>query len=72
MEHAHVRTRQLPPLQRGCERSRLEEQLVATTYELAAPIYRQTLSTSGHPEATRLHQSNPVLAKEDFRHEVSS
>jgi hypothetical protein len=44
MERARVRTRQLPPLQRGCERSRLEEQLVATAYELAVPIRRQALS----------------------------
>ncbi len=45
MERAQVRTRQLPPLQRGFERSRLEEELVATAYELAVPICRQSLST---------------------------
>ena len=45
MERAHVRTRQLPPLQRGFERSRLEEQLIATAYELAVPLCRQSLST---------------------------
>ena len=45
MERAHVRTRQLPPLQHGFERSRLEEQLVATAYELAVPICRQSPST---------------------------
>ena len=44
MERAHVRTRQLPPLQRGFERSRLEQQLVARAYELAVPIRRQSLS----------------------------
>jgi hypothetical protein len=43
MECAHVRTRQLPPLRRGFERSRLEEQLITTAYELAVPIRRQTL-----------------------------
>ena len=43
MERAHVRTRQLPPLQRGFERSRLEEQLVATAYELAVPLCRRAL-----------------------------
>ena len=46
MERAHVRTRQLPPLQRGFERSRLEDQLIATAYELAVPIHRQVLSSS--------------------------
>jgi hypothetical protein len=45
MERAHVRTRQLPPLQRGFERSRLEEQLVASAYELAVPLCRQALPT---------------------------
>ena len=44
MERAHVRTRQPLPLQRGFERSRLEEQLVVTAYELAVPIRRQSLS----------------------------
>ncbi len=45
MERARVRTRQLPPLQRSFERSRLEEQLIATAYELAVPLHRQVLST---------------------------
>ena len=43
MERAHVRTRQLPPFQRSFERSRLEEQLLATAYELALPVHRQSL-----------------------------
>jgi hypothetical protein len=45
MERAHVRTRQLPPLQRSFEGSRLEEQLIASAYELAVPIRRQPLPT---------------------------
>jgi hypothetical protein len=46
MERAHVRTRQLLNLQRGFERSRLEDQLVAAAYELALPIRRQPLPTT--------------------------
>ena len=45
MEGAHIQTRQLPPLQRGFERSRLENQLIATAYELAVPVRRQALPT---------------------------
>jgi hypothetical protein len=45
MERARVRTRPLPFLRRHFERSRLEEQLVATAYELAVPIRRRSLST---------------------------
>ncbi len=48
MERAHVRTRQLLNLQRGFERSRLEDQLVAAAYELALPIRRQALPTTQH------------------------
>ena len=40
MERAHVRTRLLSPLRRAFERSRLEEQLVATAYELVVPVRR--------------------------------
>ena len=57
MERAHVRTRQLPPLQRGFERSRLEEELIATAYELAVPLCRQSLSTpprSGEDETRQV------------------
>jgi hypothetical protein len=46
MERARVRTRPLLPLQRGFEGSRLEGQLVATAYELAVPIRRQSLAPS--------------------------
>ncbi len=46
MERAHVRTRRLLNLQRGFERSRLEDQLVAAAYESALPIRRQALPTT--------------------------
>ncbi len=63
MERPHVRTRQLPPLQRSCERSRLEEQLVATAYELAVPLYRQTLSTSRHCRGDKASQEQSGARK---------
>ena len=41
-----TRPRTRPPLHlhRGCERSRLEAQLVAAAYELALPVGRQVVS----------------------------
>ncbi len=48
MERAHVRTRRLLNLQRGFERSRLEDQLVAAAYEVALPLRRQALPTTQH------------------------
>ena len=59
MERAHVRTRQLPPLQRGFERSRLEQQLVATAYELAVPIRRQLLSAPQRSPGDESQQDPP-------------
>jgi len=59
MERAHVRTRQLPSLQRGFERSRLEAQLVATAYELAVPIRRQSLSTPQRSEGGDARPDQP-------------
>jgi len=56
MERARVRTRQLPPLQRGFERSRLEEQLIATAYELAVPIRRQSLPAPQRPQGSAARQ----------------
>jgi hypothetical protein len=61
MERAHVRTKQLPPLQRGFERSRLEEQLVVTAYELAVPIYRQPLSPSARSRGDQGRQDQLTL-----------
>jgi len=45
-----TRPRTRPPfhLQRGCERSRLEAQLVAAAYELALPVSRQVVSGRQH------------------------
>ena len=59
MERAQVRTRQLPPLRRGFERSRLEEQLIATTYELAVPIRRQALPTCQRSQPDDARQDQP-------------
>jgi len=49
MERARVRTRQLPPLQRGFERSRLED-------ELAVPIRRQSLPAPQRPQGSAARQ----------------
>jgi len=59
MERAHVRTRQLPPLQRGFERSRLEQQLVATAYELAVPIRRRSLPALQRSQGDESQQDPP-------------
>ncbi len=63
MEHAHVRTRRLPPLPRGFERSRLEEQLIATAYELAVPICRQTLAVPPRSRDATTGQEPPAAHK---------
>ena len=59
MESAQVRTKQLLNLQRGFERSRLEEQLVATAYERAVPICRQPLSTLPCSQANDAREHQP-------------
>ena len=63
MEGAHIRTRQLPPLQRGFERSRLENQLIATAYELAVPIRRQTLPTPQRCQTDDAREDSTVTAQ---------
>ena len=64
MERAHVRTRQLPILRRGFERSRLEEQLVAAAYELALPLRRQTLPTTSRTRDNEAPEDQPATATE--------
>jgi len=49
MERARLRTRPHLCVQRAFERSRLEEQLVTTAYELAVPPRRQSLSAPRGP-----------------------
>ena len=44
MERARARTKRPLHVQRGCERSRLEDDLVATAYELAVPSLRGSRS----------------------------
>jgi hypothetical protein len=63
MERAHVRTRQLPPVQRGFERSRLETQLIATAYELAVPIRRQALPAPQRCLADEARQDPPATTQ---------
>lgn len=63
MERAHIRTRQLAPLQRGFERSRLEEQLVASAYELAVPLCRQALSTLQRSQGDDIRQDPLPIAR---------
>ena len=63
MERAQVRTKQLLNLQRGFERSRLEEQLVATAYERAVPIRRQPLSTPQCSQANAAREHQPPASK---------
>jgi hypothetical protein len=63
MERARVWTRQLPPLRRGFERSRLEEQLVAAAYELAVPIRRRSLSASRRSQGDDARQNQPATVK---------
>ena len=61
MPTARPRTRPPLHLQRGCERSRLEAQLVAAAYELAVPIRRRPLSRPQRPRAKDpVSQPSPV------------
>jgi hypothetical protein len=60
MARAHVRTRRPQPLRRAFERSRLEEQLAATAYELACPRCRQPLSTPQHRRQEDARQQPPA------------
>jgi hypothetical protein len=46
MPRAENRTRKLLKIERACERSRLEGQLLAAAYDLVAPLLRRSLSTS--------------------------
>jgi hypothetical protein len=59
MERAHVRTRQRVSLQRGFERSRLEDQLVAAAYEWALPIRRQALPTTQRAPEEEVPKDQP-------------
>ena len=60
MERARVRTRQLLNLQRGFERSRLEDQLVAAAYESALPIRRQALPTTQRAQEDEVPKKQPL------------
>ena len=62
MERAHLRTRQLLNLQRGFERSRLEDQLVAAAYELALPIQRYALPTTQRRRQDEIPKDLPSTA----------
>jgi hypothetical protein len=61
MERAHMRTRQLVNLQRGFERSRLEDQLVAAAYEWALPIRRQALPTMQSAQEEEVPTDQPSI-----------
>jgi hypothetical protein len=63
MERARVRTRQLPPLQRGFERSRLEAQLIASAYELALPPRRQPLTSKQDRQKDEVPPHLPSASK---------
>ena len=61
MERARVRTRQLPPLERSFERSRLEDDFIATAYEWVVPLRRRVLPTAKRASADVNNQ--PVIAQ---------
>jgi hypothetical protein len=61
MERARVRTRQLLNLQRGFERSRLEDVLVAAAYEWALPIRRQALPTTQRAQEDEVPKHQPSI-----------
>jgi hypothetical protein len=63
MGRTPIRTRQLPLLQRGFERSRLEEQLVATAYELAVPLCRRALPTLQRAQGDESRQDPLPIAQ---------
>ncbi len=63
MERAHARTTQALQVQRGFERSRLEEQLVVTAYELVVPVPRYALSTRLRSEDGASRQDRPPASK---------
>jgi hypothetical protein len=60
MERARGRTRQLPDLRRGFERSRLEDQLVAAAYEWAFPIRRKALRTTRPAQEDEVPKDQPT------------
>jgi hypothetical protein len=62
MERALVRTRQLLKLQRGFERSRLEDQLIAAAYEWALPLQRQALPTTPRISQDEIPRDQPSTA----------
>jgi hypothetical protein len=54
MASAKNRTRKLLKIERCCEHSRLEGQVIAAVYELVTPLIRRALpSPSGRPAQTR-------------------
>jgi hypothetical protein len=63
MERARGRTRQLLNLQRGFERSRLEDQLVAAAYEWAFPIRRQVLPTTRPAQEDEVPKDQPATTQ---------
>ena len=52
MAPAESKTRKLLKVERGCERSRLEGQVIAAAYELVTPLLRRTLATSAAGQPT--------------------
>jgi hypothetical protein len=62
MEWARSSRRRVFKVQRSCERSRIQEELMVAAYELAAPLLRRRLSAPeaqpgndyGHPSTRQL------------------
>jgi hypothetical protein len=53
MPRAENKTRKLLKVERGCERSRLEGQLLAAAYDLATPLLRRALPGSAADQPIR-------------------
>jgi hypothetical protein len=66
MEQTRVRTQRPLPVQRVCERSRLEDNLVAAAYELAAPVLRRSRSTSRRRSTNSSPHSQPASSAGGF------
>jgi hypothetical protein len=62
MHRVHARRRQPPNTERGFERSRLEDQLLAAAYELALPLLRRPLP--GGRAGNSRHESTPAEGRQ--------
>lgn len=66
MDRAHARTQRPLHVQRGCERSRLEDDLVASAYQLAVPIRGRSRSAPRRRAPNASPNPQPPLSAGGF------